>query len=131
MMHHVLDSLDDGWCHDPPEIAIWLSKNCKKLVFFPKNCHWQFFFNENFWHFFWKKCQVFCNFLTVKWQFSGGSGQDTPTMFHLLSSFVNSLLFVGNFIIFNHSAVLPNIEYILVVFNEEEIFIILWTLVNN
>ena len=34
--------------------------------------------NENFWQFFWKKCQVFDNFLTVKWQFSGGSGLYTP-----------------------------------------------------
>ena len=31
--------------------------------------------NENFWQFFWKKCQVFGNFLTVKWQFSGGLGE--------------------------------------------------------
>ena len=27
-----------------------------------------------FGNFFWKKCQVFGNFLTVEWQFSGGSG---------------------------------------------------------
>ena len=27
----------------------------------------------NFWQFFLKICQVFGNFLTVKWQFSGGS----------------------------------------------------------
>ena len=33
-----------------------------------------FFLKDNFWQFFWKKCQVFGNFLTVKWQFSGGSG---------------------------------------------------------
>jgi len=31
--------------------------------------------NENFWQFFWKKCQVFGISLTFKWQFSGGSGQ--------------------------------------------------------
>ena len=28
---------------DPQENCIWLSKNCQKLSFFPKNCHWQFF----------------------------------------------------------------------------------------
>ena len=28
----------------------------------------------NFWQFLWKKSQVFGNFLTFKWQFSGGSG---------------------------------------------------------
>ena len=35
--------------------------------------------NENFWQFFLKKCQVFGNFLTVKWQFSRGSGKQ-PTL---------------------------------------------------
>ena len=67
------------------KIAIWMSKNCQKLDFFfliDKNCH---FFNQiangnfvekndNFCQFSWKKCQVFVYFLTVKWQFSGGSG---------------------------------------------------------
>ena len=38
--------------------------------FFQKNCQWQ---NENFWQVLKKKCQVFGDFLTVKWQFSGGS----------------------------------------------------------
>ena len=28
--------------------------------------------NDNFCQFFWKKCQVLVNFLTLKWQFSGG-----------------------------------------------------------
>ena len=68
--------------------AIWMSKNCQKLeIFFKKidkNCH---FFNKiaignfieinnnfiHFWQFFWKKFHVFGNFLTFKWQFSGGS----------------------------------------------------------
>ena len=40
------------------KIAIWLSKN------------------EHFCQFFWKKCQVFGNFLTFKWQFSGESASD-------------------------------------------------------
>ena len=47
--------------------------------FFEKNENfWHFFFvekNENFWHLK-KKSQVFGNFLTVKWQFSGGSGHN-------------------------------------------------------
>jgi len=57
------------------KIAIWLSKNCQKLdTFFKKIA-------KNF-HFFQKKlpfaklCQVFGNFLTVKWQFYGGSEWD-------------------------------------------------------
>ena len=33
---------------------------------------------QNCWHFFLKKCQVFGNFLTVKWQFSGGSDAYSP-----------------------------------------------------
>ena len=69
------------------KIAIWMSKNCQKLDiffkkiyknfhFFQQNCQWQFFWkNKKFGHFFFlKKYQVFVNFLTVKWQFSGGSG---------------------------------------------------------
>ena len=32
--------------------------------------------NDNFCQFFWKKSQIFGNFLTVKWQFSGGSDLD-------------------------------------------------------
>ena len=39
---------------------------------------------ENFWQFFWKICQVFGNFLTFKWQFSGGSGVDQSEAIHLL-----------------------------------------------
>jgi len=48
------------WGSDPPENCHLNVKNCQKL--------------ENFWQFFGKKCQVFGIFLTVKWQFSGGSG---------------------------------------------------------
>ena len=40
------------------------SKLPKIFIFFQKNCHWQFYL---------KKCQIFGNFLPVKWQFSGGS----------------------------------------------------------
>ena len=29
--------------------------------------------NENFWHFFFEKCQVFGNYLTAKWQLPGRS----------------------------------------------------------
>ena len=49
-------------------------KKIDKIVIFQQNCHWQFCWkNDNFWQFFWKECQVFGNFLTFKWQFSGGS----------------------------------------------------------
>ena len=37
--------------------------------------------NDNFLAIFLKKCQVFGNFLTVKWQFSGGSDHDHPPYF--------------------------------------------------
>ena len=47
-------------------------KNCQRLAIFLKR--WKFWAI-----FFWKKRQVFGNFLTVKWQFPGGSG-------HILSS---------------------------------------------
>ena len=40
--------------------------------------------NENFWQFFLKKCQVFGNFLTVKWQFSGGSAFNCIYRDHIL-----------------------------------------------
>ena len=50
----------------------------KIFFFFQKIANGNFFEkNENFWQFFWKKCQAFGNFLTVKWQFSGGSGPHT------------------------------------------------------
>jgi len=51
------------------KIAIWMSKNGQNLTignFVEKN--------DNFCQFFWKKCQVLGNVLTVKWQFSGGTG---------------------------------------------------------
>ena len=55
------------------KIAIWLSKNCQKLNLFffklPKICKKMKFFGN-----LKKKSQVFGNFLTVKWQFFGGSG---------------------------------------------------------
>ena len=48
----------------------------KNFHFFKKNCHWQFCWkNDNFYLFFFL-CQVFGNFLTFKWLFSGGSGTD-------------------------------------------------------
>ena len=65
-----------------------MSKNCQKLdiflkkkfFFFFKFAISNFFFekNEKFWQFFKTKCQVLSNYLTVKWQFSGGSGLE-PT----------------------------------------------------
>ena len=82
------------WQSDPlcaltlRKIAIWLSKNCQKLDIFSKKIARNFHFfqkiansnfvekNENFWQFFAEKCQVFGNFLTVKWQFSGGAGHN-------------------------------------------------------
>ena len=48
------------------KLTFYCQKNeffCKKIA---KKCH--------FWQFFLKKCQVFGNFLTFKWPFSGGSG---------------------------------------------------------
>ena len=56
-------------------------KTATNLTFFQKKLPKFFFFffkkiianDENFWQFFWKKCKVFGKFLTVKWQFSGGS----------------------------------------------------------
>ena len=64
------------------KIAIWMSKNCQKLDiffkkidknchFFQQNCHWQFCLSI-----FLKKRQFSGNFLTFKWQFSGGSDRD-------------------------------------------------------
>ena len=64
-------------------------KIAKNLTFFPKNCQKFSFFsqklplaiffekNDNFWLFFWKS-ESFGNFLTVKWQFSGGSVLEPP-----------------------------------------------------
>ena len=71
---------------DPPENCQLIVKNCQKLDIFFKKIGKNFHFfkkiaignffekNEHFWQFFLKKCQVFGNFLTVKWQFSRGSG---------------------------------------------------------
>ena len=49
--------------------------------------------NDNFCQFFFKKCQVSGNFLTVKWQFSGGSDldqfwpkSDIPVFVHHIAS---------------------------------------------
>ena len=76
------------------KIAICLSKNCKKLDIFKrkiaKNFH---FFQKSFlkkWKFLAfkkKKSQVFGNFLTVKWQFSGGSvsGRNIVMKTHIVS----------------------------------------------
>jgi len=61
---------------DPQEIVIWMSKNCQNLLFFPKQLPFAIFWKNTF---FPKKCQVFGNFLTVKWQFFEGSGVEwTP-----------------------------------------------------
>jgi len=43
-------------------------KKLPKIFIFFKKLQWQFLV------IFFGKCQDFCNFLTVKWQFSGGSG---------------------------------------------------------
>ena len=74
------------------QVMVWPSA---KLTFecqnFAKNLTFKNKIAKNF-HFFWKKwkflaiffekCQVFGNFLTVKWQFSGGSADDLdPTGF--------------------------------------------------
>ena len=60
---------------DPPQnCQLTVKKLPKIFIFFKKIATGNFFEkNENFWQFFWKKCQVFGNFWTVKWQFSGGS----------------------------------------------------------
>ena len=66
------------------KIAIWLSKNCQNLKFFPENCqNWTFFQkvaqNCHFFPkklpltFFLEKMTILGNLWTVKWQFSGGS----------------------------------------------------------
>ena len=52
----------------------FFQKKCQKCSFFQKIAIGNFFEkNENFWQFK-KKSQDFGNFLTVKWQFYGGSG---------------------------------------------------------
>ena len=58
-------------CQKIAKKLTFFSKKLPKIfIFFKIKLPWQFFWkNENFW----KKCQVFGNFLTVKWQFSGGS----------------------------------------------------------
>ena len=60
---------------DPPKkMPFDCETNCQKLD--KKNCQkFKFCIKKN-WHFFLKKCQVFGNFLTFKWQFSGGLGKD-------------------------------------------------------
>ena len=49
---------------DPPENCHLNVKKLPKTFFF--KCHWQFF---------WKKMSSFWQYLTFKWQFSGGSGE--------------------------------------------------------
>ena len=52
---------------DPPENChLTVKKLPKTDIFSKKNC-------QNFLLFFWKKWKLLANFLTVKWQFSGGS----------------------------------------------------------
>ena len=62
------------------KIFLFFFQKNLQFFFFQKNCQkFSFFFKENndkFWQFCWKKCQVFGNFLTFKWQFSGGSDED-------------------------------------------------------
>jgi len=56
------------------KIAIWMSKKCQKCLFFPKKIGNFFWKNEKFWQFFKENVKFLSNFLTFKWQFSGGSG---------------------------------------------------------
>ena len=74
-------------CTTPASICALLDKSNNLIL--NNLCYCFFFLNaignlkkkKNFFYkFFWKKCQVFGNFLTVKWQFSGGSGF-THTLF--------------------------------------------------
>ena len=57
------------------KIFIWLSKNCQKLDIFSKKIAKNFHFSS-------KNCQRLGNFLTFKWQFSGGSDRQ-PTSFEV------------------------------------------------
>ena len=65
--HRIMTTSCDDRILTLRKIAIWMSKLSKT---------WHFKKRTIFVNFFWKKCQVFGNFLTVKWQFSGGSGWD-------------------------------------------------------
>ena len=58
-----------------PKTWHFFQKNWQKLSFFSTKLPMAILLqkNDNFCHFFWKKCQVLGNFLTVKWQFSGWS----------------------------------------------------------
>ena len=63
------------WAWPSGKLPFDCQKIAKSLRFFSKkwtkNCH---FFKWQFLSIFFFKCQVFGNFLTFKWQFSGGSG---------------------------------------------------------
>ena len=62
-------------CQKIAQNLTFFQKNWQKLSFFHQNCHWQFCWKKlKFLAFFLEKCQVLGNFLTFKWQFSGGSG---------------------------------------------------------
>jgi len=100
------------YCKKWPKIDIF-SKHCQKFSFyFQKRKVFGNFFErkEIFWQFFWKKriflaiflekSQFFGNFLTVKWQFSGGSSWpcvmsvlSSTMMLHFLHEFPESLHF--------------------------------------
>jgi len=59
-------------------VVIWpsvkLPFDCQKLDIFSKKIAKNYNENKFFWQFYWKKCQDVGHFLTVKWQFSRGSG---------------------------------------------------------
>jgi len=66
--HLTIKKLPKTWYFFPPKMTNF-------FIFFQKNCHWHFFWKKlKFLSIFLNNCQVFGNFLTVKWQFSGGSG---------------------------------------------------------
>ena len=83
-----------------------MSKNCQKL-------DWQFFLNKNFWQFFFFKCQVFGNFLTVKWQFCGGSDTHLLPQTHLhVLGFLQRLEHLVHFRLERHDGMLQTVHLV-------------------
>ena len=66
------DAAHLGFCFEPKS-RIKQRTGVHFEIEWGKNCNF-LEKNDNFWNFFVKKSQVFVNFFTVKWQFSGGSG---------------------------------------------------------